>query len=332
MNPLVSTIICSHNPRPDYLRRVLAALQEQSLPREQWELLLIDNASEKCLADTWDLSWHQSGRHIREDRPGLTQARLRGLREARGELLVFVDDDNIIAPDYLEQALNIPASHPHLGVFGSGTLTPEFEMQPPSELIPRLSLLAIRSVRHVLWSNNIADFACLPWGAGLCVTSRVATLYQDLVARLNVNMILDRHGEQLFCGGDDIFSWACVGGGQGFGLFPDLRVTHLISAARLTRRYYLRLIHDHALSHAVLSWALNRKRPEHVGVTKYVHLLLHGIRNGWFSMQCHWASSRGQEQAARLIADQHLLPIDLKLSDSTTHTLVPQKSTCDLNQ
>ena len=46
-------------------------------------------------------------------------------------------------------------------------------MQPPSELIPRLSLLAIRSVRHVLWSNNIADFACLPWGAGLCVTSRV---------------------------------------------------------------------------------------------------------------------------------------------------------------
>ena len=61
-------------------------------------------------------------------------------------------------------------------------------------------------------------------------------------------MILDRNGEQLFAGGDDVFSWACVGGGQGFGLFPDLRVTHLISAARLTRRYYLRLIHDHALS------------------------------------------------------------------------------------
>ena len=41
-----SIIICAHNPRFHYLERVLAALRIQSLPYEQWELLLVDNASE----------------------------------------------------------------------------------------------------------------------------------------------------------------------------------------------------------------------------------------------------------------------------------------------
>ena len=186
-------------------------------------------------------------------------------------------------------------------------------MPPPPELIARLSLLALRSVRRVMWSNNIADFDCIPWGAGLCVMRPIANVYQDLVARLKTNMPLDRRGEHLFCGGDDLFSWASVGAGQGFGLFPDLRVTHLIPAARLNRQYYLRLVHDHALSHSILNWLLMGKQPLRLGAFGYLHLLLHGIRNGWFSMLCQWAESRGEEHAARFIAHQRLRPIDLDL-------------------
>jgi len=37
----VSVIICTHNPRPDYLQRVLDALKAQTLPKENWELLLM---------------------------------------------------------------------------------------------------------------------------------------------------------------------------------------------------------------------------------------------------------------------------------------------------
>ena len=56
------------------------------------------------LADRFNISWHPNGRHVREDELGLTPARLRGVAEAVAELLVFVDDDNILDPDYLEQA------------------------------------------------------------------------------------------------------------------------------------------------------------------------------------------------------------------------------------
>jgi hypothetical protein len=55
------------------------------------------------------------------------------MKESSGELAVFVDDDNVLAPDFLEQARVISARYPHLGVFGAGNLEPEFEVQPSAE-------------------------------------------------------------------------------------------------------------------------------------------------------------------------------------------------------
>jgi hypothetical protein len=57
-----SVIICSHNPRADYLGRVLQALAEQTLSKTSWELLLVDNASHQPLEKSWDLSWHPRAR------------------------------------------------------------------------------------------------------------------------------------------------------------------------------------------------------------------------------------------------------------------------------
>ncbi len=99
----LSVIICTHNPRADFLRRTLDALKEQTLARGEWELVLVDNASKTAVAGAWDLAWHPRGRHVREEELGLTHARFRGIREATGAVLVFVDDDNILAPDYLQQ-------------------------------------------------------------------------------------------------------------------------------------------------------------------------------------------------------------------------------------
>lgn len=123
----LSVIICTHNPRQDYLRRTLDALQTQTLASKRWELLLVDNASNESLSKAWDLSWHPQARHIREDELGLTPARVRGIKESSGELLVFVDDDNVLASDYLERALAIHIGRPQVGAFGAGKILGEFE-------------------------------------------------------------------------------------------------------------------------------------------------------------------------------------------------------------
>jgi glycosyltransferase involved in cell wall biosynthesis len=47
---LISVITCTHNPRQDYLDKVLTALKAQTLSLDQWEYLLVDNASNQLLA------------------------------------------------------------------------------------------------------------------------------------------------------------------------------------------------------------------------------------------------------------------------------------------
>src|SRR5438045_2489860 len=102
---MISVIICTHNTRSDYFNRCLSVLETQTLPREKWELLLVDNASSPNRAPRPDLAWHPRARLVVEKQPGLTPARLRGIRESKGGLLIFVDDDNVLDPDFLETAL-----------------------------------------------------------------------------------------------------------------------------------------------------------------------------------------------------------------------------------
>ena len=99
-----SVIICAHNPRGTSLHRTLEALDRRSLSKEEWELLLIDNASKEPLASRFDLSWHPNAQHMVENELGLFPARLCGMREARSDLLIFVDDDNVLEPNYLDEA------------------------------------------------------------------------------------------------------------------------------------------------------------------------------------------------------------------------------------
>lgn len=293
---------------------MLDSLRAQTLGQVHWELLVVDNASDNRLSDMYDLSWHGRARHVREDRLGLMSARLRGIAEARGKLLVFADDDNVLAPGFLQQALDIHDRHPNLGTFGAGNLEPEFEIQPPPEIRPRLTLLALRTVAEARWSNNVKDEDSIPWGAGLCVRRDVADAYETLVDALglDVTAVLGRRGQELFSGEDDMFSWVAASVGYGFGIFPELQLTHVIPAGRLNRRYLLKLIHDRAFSHGIRQYMLAATEPRRIDAFTHVHLLLHGIRRGRFSMHCQWAASRGEDAAARFTVEKRLRPLELR--------------------
>src|SRR5271163_296186 len=121
---LISVIVCSHNPRDSYLLRCLNGLRSQTLDMKSWELLLIDNASDQPLKLKSDISWHPNSRHVRESNLGLVQARCRGIHESIGEILIFVDDDNVLDPDYLFGAAELGNKWPILGAWGAGVISP----------------------------------------------------------------------------------------------------------------------------------------------------------------------------------------------------------------
>ena len=106
---LLSVVIPTHNPNRKFFPRVLDSLKEQTLDKSGWELLVVDNNSAEKVSETYDLSWHSSARHINENRLGLTNARLKGIKGSIGEIIVFVDDDTLLAPDYLQKAKLIAA-------------------------------------------------------------------------------------------------------------------------------------------------------------------------------------------------------------------------------
>jgi glycosyltransferase involved in cell wall biosynthesis len=307
----VSVIVCTHNPRPDHLRRSMEALNLQSFPKDNWELLVIDNASQHKIDERLDLSWHPRAKHFRENDLGLTPARLRGIEEAAGDLLVFVDDDNVLASDFLKSAVDLHRRNPDLGVFGSGSLEPEFEMDPEPDILRRKNLLAVRSVAQPRCSDNILDFGAIPWGAGLCVVRSVAEAYGAFVQNLDKSIPLDRKGTDLFSGGDDLFSWVAVSSGFRFGIFPHLRVIHMIRADRVAREYFLRLVRDHAYSNHVRNYLISGIEPQKLDWVRSFRARLHGLKNGSFSMECMLAEWGGEDRAARFIASKGLRPFGI---------------------
>lgn len=237
---LISVIICTHNPRADYLRRVLDALDRQGLSKDQWELLLIDNCSQDLVSAKWDLSWHPNSRHIREEQLGLTPARLRGIRESRGEMLVFVDDDNVLDRAYLEAVLRIARERPDLGALG-GRILGDYEAPPPDWFQPHADLVAVRPLARDLWSNSYDWWPATPCGAGICVRRNIAFHYEAITAKCTDRLSLGRSGGKLSGSEDLDMAFTAIDLGYGVGRFTDLVLTHLIPKGRLELPYLERL-------------------------------------------------------------------------------------------
>lgn len=247
----LSVIICTHNPRRDYLERCLAALERQTLPKDQWELIVVDNASAPDKAPPSALPWHPLARCVSEPKLGLTPARLRGIGAAKGNLLVFVDDDNVLDADFLETAVRVAGERPYLGAW-SGQCRPEFEQSPPEWTRRYWGSLVIRQFEHDVWSNLPRLPDTMPCGAGLCVRRPAAEHYVHLHESGRRSFQFDRAGGLLLSGGDNDLAACACDIGLGVGLIASLKLTHLIPPARLTEDYLTRLLEGITLTSTVL--------------------------------------------------------------------------------
>jgi glycosyltransferase involved in cell wall biosynthesis len=247
----ISVIICTHNPLPLYLTRTLEGLRKQTLRPDHWELILVDNSSNPPISGRFDLTWHPKAVVAVETKLGLTPARIRGITEASNDLLVFVDDDAVLATNYLEQACSIAKSHPQLGAWG-GSINLEFEVPPPEWTRPHWPRLAMRTVDAPLWSNFIGYPDTTPWGVGMCLRRKVAEEYRRRVSADPLRQRLDRSGTSLVSGGDDDMARTSHSLGLATGLFPVFTLTHLIPPGRLEEDYLLRLVEGQSYSGVIV--------------------------------------------------------------------------------
>jgi len=233
-----SVALCTHNPRVDYLARVIAAVAQQDIAPPAFEFFIIDNGSTVPVADVPCV--RDAGvRVVAEPLLGLTAARQRAAEVARGEWIVFVDDDNVLERDYLARARELCADR-RIGML-SGEIVPEFEVAPARWFRRFQDTLGLRSSpSEQLYLTSVPRVdALFPIGAGCCIRAELLRRYFSGLT--DSTRIEGRRGDSLSSSEDlDIGLFAIS---QGFlvGTSARLRVTHLIPAKRVSYEYLVEL-------------------------------------------------------------------------------------------
>ena len=96
---LISVAVCTRN-RHHSIGATLASLQRQRYA--DYEVMVIDNAPSDDATERVVREQHPNVRYILEPHTGLDNARNRAMREARGEIVAFIDDDAIADPGWLQ--------------------------------------------------------------------------------------------------------------------------------------------------------------------------------------------------------------------------------------
>lgn len=127
--PAVSLVIPVYND-PDGVRTTLESLLDQSVPRTEYEVIVVDNGSSdrtRTVVERFVDRFGNVRMEVESDLQGSYAARNRGIRAARGSVLAFVDADMSVDPDWLRQAVTVMESA------GAEYLACAVHVYPPGE-------------------------------------------------------------------------------------------------------------------------------------------------------------------------------------------------------
>ena len=144
LEPMLSVLLCSYN-RAEKLRRCIDALASQTLARDQFEVILVNDGSTDDTREVMRRALsHLPGEYCEhETNRALAAARNTALRAARGRIVLFINDDTYPEPDMLEQHLRAHRmrSEGPVGVLGYISFDPKHERRVFSQALHHHDLL-----------------------------------------------------------------------------------------------------------------------------------------------------------------------------------------------
>lgn len=125
------SVVIPTSGRAGYLSAALDSLALQTLPKDLYEVLVVDNISQDNTREIVRLAAQKlhNLRYFYEPVPGLHAGRHRGLREARGDVLAYIDDDVRVSSTWLEAIIE-GFSDPKVVLVG-GNNYPDYKSDPP---------------------------------------------------------------------------------------------------------------------------------------------------------------------------------------------------------
>ena len=242
-----SIIICTYNPNREIFERLLIAVSKFD-ESSVHEVIIVDNNSNpplyqnKAVQDF--LARRKNSSIIAEKKPGLTSARMTGIKNAQYDWVIFFDDDNEPAPDYLCAAGEVINQHPQVGAWGPGILQVNYYQKNETKFLKKIKwLFQQRDYDATHFDNNkIEGSKYYPYGTGMIVKKAILDNYCERVEK-GVYTMSDRKGKSLSSAGDLQILYNCILSGYYAGSSDKIRLNHLINGQKATHFYACRLIY-----------------------------------------------------------------------------------------
>jgi glycosyltransferase involved in cell wall biosynthesis len=225
----LSIVICSYN-RANYIYSALESLRKQEIDKNLFEIIVVDNNStdntleivKKFETENPDLNFI----YTTEQNQGLSFARNKGIETAKGEIIVFIDDDAVAREDFAKNLLSHFGKYTEYAAVG-GKVIPIFETgEEPAWMSKYLE----RLVSKVDYGDTIQDFTTkYPVGCNMAFRKSVFEKIGTFNTSLNLRS-------------DDKYIFRKIFKAKLRVLYaPDVFVRHHIEKERTTDAFLIRL-------------------------------------------------------------------------------------------
>lgn len=231
--PRISVVICTYN-RAHSLGKTLESVVVQSVPADiEWEIIVVDNNSTdqtREIVEGFQSRYPGRMRYAFEARQGVSNARNTGVREARGEIVAFIDDDETADSNWLQSLTANLFSGEWAGV--GGKVQPQWSGPRPNWILCKSTFLdgPLAMFDYGAEAMQLSD---PPFGANMAFRKEMLNKYGEFRTDLG------RVGKELLSGEDTEFGRRLIAGGERLRYEPSAITLHPVEKSRASRKYFL---------------------------------------------------------------------------------------------
>jgi glycosyltransferase involved in cell wall biosynthesis len=229
----VTVVLCTYN-RSESLARALESVCASVVdPAIEWELVVVDNNSSdgtRQVVRAHEYRHPDRMRYLFEPQPGKSHALNVGVREARGEVLAFVDDDVTVEPTWLQNLTTPLRAGAWAGA--GGRILPVWR-QPPPRWLPTNEPYGLAPLAVFDLGSEPGPIPEPPFGTNMAFRREMFSRYGGFRTDLG-----PRPGSQIR-GEDTEFGRRLISGGEVLRYEPSAIVHHPVSGERLKKQYFL---------------------------------------------------------------------------------------------
>lgn len=281
----LSIVIATYN-RSAMLMQTLQSVIEQTLPREEWECVVVNNNSTDSTAADFEAFAARypdyNLRMVLETNQGLSYARNRGIRESEGEYIAIVDDDERIAPEFVASYVALFDDVPD-AVAAGGPIVAEYPTGRPRWM----SAFTERPIANTMYfGEEVREFprGRVPGGGNMA-------LRRSAVRRYGVfDTSLGYVGESLVGGEEsDLFERLQIAEAK-YYYVPKAVMYHIIPKEKLTTEYLRRLSYNVGVSQ--LRRARYYHRKGRVRLNECGKWLATLVLAAWYGITLQWRKAK----------------------------------------